>query len=619
MTVADHAHGQRRGTASAWNSANPTLRAGELGIESDTGLVKIGDGSTQWIGLDYINGLEPIQAELNATYRQAIFPEAYGAEGDWNGTTGTNDLDAVQDALDAAAGGAGTVVLTRRYRCAGVLTVADGTHLHLEAGSELVRDHTGGTGITDSFIRNDDFTAANKVDGIRVTGEGTISYATGATGNVFGLYGDDLVLRDFTIDGWAGGRAFVIGGDRIRMSGGKAVGSATGIGQGGIRMIGGDDFVCTGWHVESGDDAFQFVPVGNPSDPLYDLSITRSHYIGCTGRSLSARLVAVGLIYLSSPGSMTASISDVSFRDVKGFGGDRGIFIANDASSGSIQRVLLDDVVVDQVDASSSADEVRLSTDGNYGDIDGVTFRNVSILNPQTTVFQRAGANVKRFRWDGGEIGVPDTLPSYVMALDSITDVKLRDLLLHSSGTTGGIIVGAGSATAYDVEIDGVEVREVPNGGYAINYNTVVRGHVRGTITEEASAATTAHAIRVGSSCSGIEVSRNDVSRLTATSGRINDLASDTVVVDNKGFVRRSSGQATITSASGLAYVTVTHGINGTPTPQQISLTAMTSLGSAAKVWTPTANINSTNFRIQLDAVPGADAVFGWSVDASRA
>ena len=43
----------RRGTASAWTTADPTLAAGELAIETDTDFYKIGDGSTAWTSLDY--------------------------------------------------------------------------------------------------------------------------------------------------------------------------------------------------------------------------------------------------------------------------------------------------------------------------------------------------------------------------------------------------------------------------------------------------------------------------------------------------------------------------------------------------------------------------------------
>ena len=44
---------QRRDTAANWTSANPTLLAGELGYESDTGKWKVGDGTTAWTSLAY--------------------------------------------------------------------------------------------------------------------------------------------------------------------------------------------------------------------------------------------------------------------------------------------------------------------------------------------------------------------------------------------------------------------------------------------------------------------------------------------------------------------------------------------------------------------------------------
>ena len=43
----------RRDTAAAWTAANPTLAAGELGLETDTSYYKIGNGSTAWTSLAY--------------------------------------------------------------------------------------------------------------------------------------------------------------------------------------------------------------------------------------------------------------------------------------------------------------------------------------------------------------------------------------------------------------------------------------------------------------------------------------------------------------------------------------------------------------------------------------
>ena len=43
----------KRGTASSWTSANTVLAAGEIGFESDTKKMKVGDGSTAWTSLAY--------------------------------------------------------------------------------------------------------------------------------------------------------------------------------------------------------------------------------------------------------------------------------------------------------------------------------------------------------------------------------------------------------------------------------------------------------------------------------------------------------------------------------------------------------------------------------------
>jgi streptogramin lyase len=43
----------RRDTAANWNLANPILAPGEMGLESDTSLFKLGNGTTAWTGLAY--------------------------------------------------------------------------------------------------------------------------------------------------------------------------------------------------------------------------------------------------------------------------------------------------------------------------------------------------------------------------------------------------------------------------------------------------------------------------------------------------------------------------------------------------------------------------------------
>ena len=61
----------RRGDADRWVEVNPILRPGEPGFEIDNGGLKIGDGTTPWQDLDYVNGqgggIAALSNDLNAT------------------------------------------------------------------------------------------------------------------------------------------------------------------------------------------------------------------------------------------------------------------------------------------------------------------------------------------------------------------------------------------------------------------------------------------------------------------------------------------------------------------------------------------------------------------------
>jgi hypothetical protein len=71
---------QRRDTAANWTSVNPTLLAGEIGIESDTNKWKVGTGSAAWTSLGYaIGGTYPlVNADISATAEIAVSKLADG-------------------------------------------------------------------------------------------------------------------------------------------------------------------------------------------------------------------------------------------------------------------------------------------------------------------------------------------------------------------------------------------------------------------------------------------------------------------------------------------------------------------------------------------------------------
>jgi len=57
----------KRGTASSWTSANTVLANGEMGFETDTKKMKVGDGSTAWTSLSYIESI-PTQTGNSGKY-----------------------------------------------------------------------------------------------------------------------------------------------------------------------------------------------------------------------------------------------------------------------------------------------------------------------------------------------------------------------------------------------------------------------------------------------------------------------------------------------------------------------------------------------------------------------
>ena len=128
----------RRDTAALWTSGNPVLRAGELGLETDTAKFKFGDGTTAWITLVYsggsggswgaITGTLSAQTDLqNALNLKATLasPTFTGVPAAPTAVPGTNTTQLATTAFVAAAGAAsGITALTGDVTATGPGSVA---------------------------------------------------------------------------------------------------------------------------------------------------------------------------------------------------------------------------------------------------------------------------------------------------------------------------------------------------------------------------------------------------------------------------------------------------------------------------------------------------------------
>ena len=157
----------RRGTASQWTSANPTLAAGEWGYETDTGKVKIGNGSTAWASLGYTGsgtvtsitagtGLSGGTITTSGTIAiDSTVATLTGSQTLTNKTLttpvitqGTSTPSFTTNAYTLVAGDAGLVLLASNSSTAGTVNVPTNASVAFATGTQITIIQTGSGQLT---------------------------------------------------------------------------------------------------------------------------------------------------------------------------------------------------------------------------------------------------------------------------------------------------------------------------------------------------------------------------------------------------------------------------------------------------------------------------------------
>lgn len=127
----------RRDTAANWTSSDPTLADGEPGYETDTGKVKIGDGTTAWNGLPYqgaaagVNSLDGITGDVTLVAGSGI--------------TISDDDPSPGDITISADGSSGNVVVDYAQITSGTVSITattEGTANSIVTGAGFTADGT---------------------------------------------------------------------------------------------------------------------------------------------------------------------------------------------------------------------------------------------------------------------------------------------------------------------------------------------------------------------------------------------------------------------------------------------------------------------------------------------
>ena len=410
----------RRDIASNWTANNPILHAGEVGIETNTGKIKIGNGSTAWNSLGYFTG------DLSSLASVAFS----GNSSDLNNDAGFVNASQAADAapVQSVAGRTGAVTLSNTdISGLGTMSTQDASSV----------DITGGT-ITGMSNPTTDSDVATKlyVDNL-VSGFTQKSIADAAsTSNLNATYNNGTSGVGATLTNAGANGALVIDGVTLGQTTTVLVAGQTTQTQNGIYIV---------------------TTAGNGLTPWV---LTRASYYDTSSEITSGDFVVVregtdnhGTVFVNTtdPGTVVIGTTNIQFtlyqtpaQDLSGYV-LKTTTVNGHALSGDV-TVTKSDVGLGNVTNDAQLTAAQLSTDGTMAsDSD-------SLVPSQKSVVTYVAAQISAIpSVNAGNLS-GDTLASNVL-YSSLTSLGTLTDLTVTNTITGSISGNAGTVTTINGQI----------------------------------------------------------------------------------------------------------------------------------------------------------------------
>jgi len=449
---------------------------------------------------------------------------------------------------------------------------------------------------------------------------------------------EDLVLDNVSVihtpTESTGSWAFCLAGRRIRAINCSSRISTGNIAdailyQDGMHVGWGQDIQIIGGHFQAGDDPLVYGIDGDGSatDKWDDEPLTRVVAIGCTVESSRGAVKAYRGINING-GTFRGQIIGARMIGITGRCGilrNGGVSILDTRATGQNANDLRD------IRIDATLDVGSIAHDGNNPIGAFINYATDCKIDLAARIVDTTGA-ATRFRFGTirnsvrcDVIPVCDALPALGGVLIENSDScgvvggEKRGVL---RGGTGNPVVVINSPNTVVADLDVLNMGASAIGVFVSTGVSSVR--LRGCRFTEAAANNGSRIFASGSAanCSHVEISGNDCSGMaTSLNGNFNTTATAYDISNNQGLVTTRGGIATIGAAA--TTVTVTHNANvrlvdaTEASLPQVSVTPVTSLGSAARYWvSPSAD---TAFVINVDVAPGGSgARFAWSVNTGK-